>query len=220
MTKYHAGSPMERVHLDFLGPLPETPRGNTNILVMVDQFTKWCEIVPLPSQTAETTAKAAVNEFFARFGCPFSVHTDQGRNFESKLFKVICDLFHIHKTRTTPYRPSPNGQVERYNRTLMDAVRCFVAESQRDWDGYLPQLACAIRSSVNRHTGMTPNKMMLGREINLPSELIFKNVREELFENEEQYVTNLRNNIQKIHEIARKTLKTAQETMKRAMIPK
>ncbi len=102
----------------------------------------------------------------------------------------------------------------------MDAVRCFVAESQRDWDEYLPQLACAIRSSVNRHTGMTPNKMMLGREINLPSELIFKNVREELFENEEQYVTNLRNNIQKIHEIARKTLKTAQETMKRAMIPK
>jgi hypothetical protein len=57
---------------------------------------------------------------------------------------------------------------------------------------------------------MTPNKMMLGREINLPSELIFKNVREELFKNEEQYVTSLRNNIQKIHEIARKTLKTAQ----------
>ena len=51
MIKYHAGPPMERVHLDFLGPLPETPRGNTNILVMVDQFTKWCEIVPLPSQT-------------------------------------------------------------------------------------------------------------------------------------------------------------------------
>jgi DNA anti-recombination protein RmuC len=45
--------------------------------------------------------------------------------------------------------------------------------------------------------------------------LIFKNVREELFENEEQYVTSLRNNIQRIHEIARKTLKTAQETMKR-----
>jgi hypothetical protein len=41
---------------------------------------------------------------------------------------------------------------------------------------------------------MTPNKMMLGREVNLPSELIFKNVREELFENEEQYVTSLRNN--------------------------
>jgi hypothetical protein len=44
---------------------------------------------------------------------------------------------------------------------------------------------------------MTPSKMMLGREINLPSELIFKNGREELFEHEEQYVTSLRNNIPK-----------------------
>ena len=144
---------------------------------MVDQFTKWCEIIPLPSQTAEVTARAAVNEFFARFGCPFTVHKDQGRNFESKLFKAICELLMIHKTRTTPYRPSANGQVERYNRTLMDAVRCFVDESQRDWDEYLPQLACALRSSVNRHNGMTPNKMMLGREVNLPVDLMFRSMK-------------------------------------------
>ena len=215
LTKYHAGSPMERVHIDFLGPLPETPRGNTNILVMVDQFTKWCEIIPLPSQTAEVTAKAAVNDFFTRFGCPFILHSDQGRNFERKLFKSICDLFKVHKTRTTPYRPSANGQVERYNRTLMDAVRCFVAESQEDWDEYLPQLACAIRSSVNRNIGMTPNKMMLGREINLPADLIFKPSREEKYEDEEEYVAKLRTKLRTAHEIARETLQTTQETMKR-----
>ena len=40
MLKYHAGAPMERVHLDFLGPLPRTARGNEYVLVMVDQFTK------------------------------------------------------------------------------------------------------------------------------------------------------------------------------------
>lgn len=215
MTRYHAGSAMERVHLDFLGPLPETPRGHNNILVMVDQFTKWCEIVPLPSQTAEVTAKAAVDQFFARFGCPFVVHTDQGRNFESKLFKAICDLLKIHKTRTTPYRPSANGQVERYNRTLMDAVRCFVSESQEDWDEYLPQLACALRSSVNRHTGMTPNQMMLGREINLPADLMFKPVTTEKFDTEAEYVQKLRQKMRTAHEVARKTLQTAQETMKR-----
>lgn len=126
MTKHHAGVPMERVHLDFLGPLPESSNGNSNISVMVDQFTKWVECVPLPSQTAEVTARAAVNEFFARFGFPFNIFTDQGRNFESRLFKSICDVLQIHKSRTTPYRPSANGQVERFNRTLMDAVRCFV----------------------------------------------------------------------------------------------
>ena len=69
---------MERVHLDFLGPLPKTVNGNEYVLMMVDQSTKWVESVPLSSQTAEITAKAAVNELFSRFGYPFYIHTDQG----------------------------------------------------------------------------------------------------------------------------------------------
>lgn len=60
LTHYQAEAPMERVHLDFVGPLPKTDRGNEHILIMVDQFTKWVECVPLPSQTAEETAQAAV----------------------------------------------------------------------------------------------------------------------------------------------------------------
>ena len=128
---------MERVHLDFLGPLPRTRQGNEYVLVMVDQFTKWVECVPLPSQTAEVTASAAVTHFFARFGCPFQIFTDQGRNFESKLFVAVCEMLKIHKARTTPYRPSANGQVERYNRTLMDAVRCYIDKAQDRWDEHL-----------------------------------------------------------------------------------
>ena len=53
MLSYHAGSRMERVHLDFIGPLPRTERGNEHILMMVNQFTNWVECIPLPSQSAE-----------------------------------------------------------------------------------------------------------------------------------------------------------------------
>ncbi len=56
LTSCHAGYPMERVHLDFMGPLPRTTQGNEYILMMVDQFTKWVECIALPSQTAEVTA--------------------------------------------------------------------------------------------------------------------------------------------------------------------
>jgi hypothetical protein len=66
ITRYHAGVSMEQVHLDCLGPLPESTSGNTNILVMVDQFTKWVESIALPSQIAEVTARAAVNGFFCK----------------------------------------------------------------------------------------------------------------------------------------------------------
>ena len=47
MTEYQAGAPMERVHIDFIGPLPKTERGNKHCLMMVDQFGKWVECVPL-----------------------------------------------------------------------------------------------------------------------------------------------------------------------------
>ena len=93
-----------RVRLDFMGPLQKTKRGNEYVLMMVDQFTKWTQCIPLPSQTNDITTQAAINECFARFGYPFQIFTDQGRNFESALLKALCDLLKIHKARTAPYR--------------------------------------------------------------------------------------------------------------------
>ena len=99
-----------------------TKRGNRYILVISDNFSKWLELLPLPSQTAEVTAQALVDQFCTRFGFPNQIVTDQGRNFESTLFKEVCKLLRIDKKRTTAYRPSANGQAERQNRTLMNAV--------------------------------------------------------------------------------------------------
>ena len=98
--------------------------------MVVDQFTKWVECTPLPSQTAEVTARALVNEFCSRFGFPFEIFSDQGRNFESTLFAELCKITAMQKTRTTPYRPSGNGQVEHF----MDALSCYVQGSTKDWD--------------------------------------------------------------------------------------
>ena len=75
MLKYHAGATMEWVHLDFWDP---APCSNEYVLAMMDQFTKWVECIPLPSQTAEVTATAAVNEFFSRFGCPYQISRTRG----------------------------------------------------------------------------------------------------------------------------------------------
>ena len=214
MTLYHAGSPMERVHIDFLGPLPKTSRGNEYILMMVDQFTKWVECVALPSQGTEETAHAAVNEFFCRFGYPFYLHSDQGRNFESKLFAHVFELLHIKKTRTTAYRPFANGQVERFNRTLMNAVRYYVKDTT-SWDYFLPQIASAMRATINRNTGFTPNKLMLGREVNLPIDLVFPLSSDESVEPDtEDYVKSLRQALVEAHSVARDKLGSTQKVMK------
>lgn len=77
----------------------------------------------------------------------------------------LCNLLQITKTRTTPYHPASNGRVERANRTILQAIRCFLNKSQADWDLHLQQLAGTIRATENRQTGHTANFMMLGREV-------------------------------------------------------
>ena len=123
---HHAGSPLERTHIDIQRPFIETFRGNQYVLVVVDQLSKWIECYALSDQTAEQVARTLVSEFIGRFGCPLELHSDKGRNIESRMFKEVCDLLKIVKTRTTPYRTSANGQVECMNRTILQILRCFI----------------------------------------------------------------------------------------------
>jgi len=209
LGSYHAGGPLERIHVDMLGPFPISKKGNKYVLMVIDQFTKWVEAFALPDQTTETIARALVNEVFARFGSPRELHSDQGRNFQSDLFNSICELFQVTKTRTTPYRPCSNGQVERMNRTLLQMIRCFLKDDQTDWDLHLPQLAGAMRASVNRSTGFTPNMMMLGREAALPSDLQIPDPSPTLT-NPPEYVSQLQDTLHRVHQAARQNLRGAQ----------
>ena len=90
----------ERVAMDIIGPLPKTVRGNRYILTVVDHFTKHVEPYALADQGATTLARVFLNEFVSRYGVPYVLHTDQGANFESNLFKELCQMLNIKKTRT------------------------------------------------------------------------------------------------------------------------
>ena len=204
LTEFTAGAPMEKCHIDILGPLPCTKRKNVYILLIVDQFTKWAEAIPLPNQTAEEVAKATVENFIVRMGCPLEIITDQGSNFESNLFSELCRLLEIAKRRTTPYHPSANGQVERLNRVILQALRCFINNRQDTWDEKLPYILGAIRSTVNRSTGFTPNKLMLGREVTNPLKLMTG--ESPPLQTTHEYLSVLEEEMVSCHKLARESL--------------
>ena len=138
------------------------------ILVVVCGFSKWVEAFSIPNQEAETVARVLVRELFCRYGCPRVIHSDQGRNFESRLFKEVCRHMDIDKTRTTGYHPSGNGQVERFNKTLCSMMASFVSENQRDWDTVVPKVVFAYNTSRHETTGVTPFELLHGRPARLP----------------------------------------------------
>ena len=167
------GMPMERMAIDIMGPLPVTKSNNKYIVVVADYFTKWTEAFALPNQEAYTVADCLVTNVILRFGAPYHLHSDQGTNFESKLFQEMCKILGINKTRTTAYHPQSDGLVERFNRSLGDMLSKLVNERRDDWDDMLPYVMCAYRATPHRSTDITPNRMMLGREAMLPVDLMY-----------------------------------------------
>lgn len=86
------GYPLEIVAVDITDPFPQTSNGNQYILVAGDYFTKWTEAYAISDQEATTRAKKLVDKFICRFSVPHQLHSDQGRQFESKLIQSICQL--------------------------------------------------------------------------------------------------------------------------------
>ncbi|UYV72261.1 hypothetical protein LAZ67_9002385 [Cordylochernes scorpioides] len=213
LKTYNLGAPFERIAIDIMGQLPRSDKGNRYILVAMDYFTKWPEAFPLADQEAETVAETLISQFFSRFGVPMQIHTDQGRNFESRLFAQMCKLLGSHKTRTTPLHPQSDGMVEKFNRTLASQLSLFVAQSLRDWDSQLPILLMAYRSSVHETTGYSPAKMLLGKELKLPFDIFF-GCPNSIGEGSDEFVDRLHSRLEKVHRWAREKLKIASEAMK------
>ena len=218
LQQYSIGTPMQRVALDILGPLPETNQGNKYVLVVGDYFTKWVEAYPIPDEKAETVARTFVSEFVCKFGVPVELHSDQGRNFESRVFSEVCSILGIRKTRTTPYNPKSDGMIERFNRTLLGMVSSMIdpLRRQRDWDEQLAFATFAYRATPQESTGESPNMLMLGREVSLPLDLTTRLSTVESEANlTEDYALRLRETMQSAHERAREHLKASARRQKK-----
>lgn len=172
MHHYTVSKPMECIAIDIMGPLPETDNGNQYIMIIGDYFSRWKEAYAIPNHTAITVADKLTTEFICRFGVPTRIHTDQGREFESGLFSEVCKLLGVNKSRTTPYHPQSDGMVERYNQTVQVMLSMYVDENRSDWDDHLPYVMMAYRASKHESTKCSPNLLMLGREVQLPIDLI------------------------------------------------
>ena len=100
------------VSVDYFGPLPVTPRGNTYILLFTDRFSRRADMFPVTAAecTAEGTVNILVNQCIPLWRCP-TIRSDNGLQFCSKLSQAVYQLLGVRQLATSSYHRNCNGGV-------------------------------------------------------------------------------------------------------------
>ena len=160
------------IQIDHLEVSKTKSHGYCAILNIVDKYSSYLVSVPVRSTSAEHTAKALIDHWFTKHGFCRKIMHDQGSGFESALFKEIMKVFKIKNTRSTPWKSSTQGAVERTNQKMNVAFRAILEDKNfNDWPKYVNWIALAINSTKTVRTGFTPNFLCYGREVESLREL-------------------------------------------------
>ncbi|KAG1672761.1 Transposon Tf2-11 polyprotein [Nymphon striatum] len=163
--------PGDRMAIDMLGPFKESVQGNKYLVVAEDYYTKWCFLLPTRLIETSTIVAWIADTIIPEFGVPREIITDQGPQFDSKVFLEFCKESGIRKLRTSPYHPQTDGMVERRNRTILNMLRCYCHQSPEDWDISAPAITFSCRSMYHETIGMSPFEALQGRCARSPNSL-------------------------------------------------
>lgn len=140
--------PFHTLHLDHVGPFKRSVHKNTQILTMVDAFTKFCILEAVRDTKTKYVIKALLT-VFAIFGVPARLITDRGSSFTSHSFGTFCKEYGIRHVLNAVATPRANGQCERMNRTVLDTLATTSAGQPEDtWDDYVKKIQSAINNTT------------------------------------------------------------------------
>ena len=165
--------PFTHLMWDTIGPIQEDPNGHKYVLVAMDRFTRFIELVPTRTVSAQDAA-AALLQIVGRYGTFATVHSDRGRQFDSAVVKQLCTLMGMTQSFGPPYRPEAQGTVERSNRETIKHLRAMmvaVADTAA-WSDYLPLVQRIYNSLPNRSTGVAPARLLYGDAVNIDRSLL------------------------------------------------
>jgi hypothetical protein len=166
-----------RVHVDLMVDLPETAYGYKHVLLCIDAYSKWIELVPLRTKTSKEVTQAFKDHWLTRWGAPAQVVADQGGEFTGEKlydFSKACAEWGIDRPPMSSYHPQSNGQVERLVRTIKSSLRRIIAANAGSTEGWIDHLqvaAMGYRMSVQGSLRLSPYFMVTGRHPVMPGHL-------------------------------------------------
>ncbi|KAJ2942408.1 hypothetical protein O0L34_g16012 [Tuta absoluta] len=157
--------PFHTLHIDHLGPFVKSKRGNTHILTVVDSFTKFVFIKPVRNTNTQNVIKT-LQDVFDTFRNPDRLISDRGSCFTSHSFRKFCLDRGIKHVLNAVASPRSNGQVERYNRTILDSLTALnLRDDDRHWDDKLGKIQWGLNNSIQKTIGRAPAEVMFGTKM-------------------------------------------------------
>ena len=162
------------VSLDHVIPsmVEVTPRGNRYILTITCLFTGYLVEIPVKSQKADVTVEKLLENWITKFGWFQFILHDNHKTFVNELFKAMCKIYNIADKKTSPFYSQGNGKIESQNKRINACMRAILSDQKfKDWDKWLKYIVFTLNSLKCSRTGVSPNKLVFGRDLKFPRDL-------------------------------------------------
>jgi hypothetical protein len=97
---------------DLVGELPQTSRSNVYIIIMIEHFSKWVELVALADKSSYNISQTFLQQVLSRFGVCAECLTNQGSKFRREFQDLLNHVFIDHHW-TSKDHPQVDGLAER-----------------------------------------------------------------------------------------------------------
>lgn len=140
-------------------------------LVLVDAYSKRPEVTVMPNSTTATKTIEVLRHWFARYGLPVQLVSDNGPQFISEEFAGFMKMNGVKHTRSAPYHPATNGLAERFVQSLKQGLKVSKTSGLT-----LTQRLCSFLLTYHRSphstTGVSPSSFFLKREVRTRLDLL------------------------------------------------
>ena len=173
--------PFAQWGLDIVGLFSKAVGNKKYLLVGTDYFTKWVETEPLANIRDVDAKKFVWKNIVTQFGVPHAVISDNGLQFDSKMFRKYCGELGITNRYSTPAYPQGNEQAEAVNKVIVSGLKKRLDDAKGKQVEELPHVLWMYRTTPRRSTGETPFSMTYGAESVIPLETGFPTTRTSSF---------------------------------------
>ncbi|MCO5571434.1 hypothetical protein L7F22_025174 [Adiantum nelumboides] len=146
--------------MDFITTLPRTSKGNAQILVIVDRFSKLAHFIPCKkAASAPDIASLFVQHIFRIHGLPRSIIPDRDPKFTGHFWTSLFKSLGTNLLFSSAYHPQTDGQTERVNQILEEMLRHYIQNRLASWEEYLPLVEFAYNNAPHSVTDQLVQEM-------------------------------------------------------------